>query len=495
VTLLEEQRLVSPTDATYSKPLGLGGSLIGTLAGILLAGLVPTVVVLSTESGRATAGWQLALVVLIWSGIRLGILIGRASAHLCAFTFWLFCYIWFGLAGIAQLRTNSWPSTVPGVETTLIPNAYWIIIAGMGMFEIGTLVRWSRMFSPRPPRLVTAGRSTALGIFGSVVGLYFIQKVGVSVLFGSREQLSLASSTAWSEETGILVRSLSFVPLLVAVHALARLRQSEIASGLPAKYGFRILIFLIILLVRINPISSPRYVFGTVFISLLLPLGAFRTPKRTRATMSLIIAGLIFLFPYADKFRHDVQTAKPGLLTSFETSGDYDALGQVANTLTYVAEHGSTNGNQALGVALFWVPRSVWPSKPQDTGILLAENRGYLFTNLSTPIWAELYINGLWPALVIGMLLLGVGARKLDSALVGGFSASLSAVLATSLAYYLFIILRGSLLPATSYLVFMILSAWVIAPKHRSEKFRGASFSGKEEKLKQTLADLPAGAV
>lgn len=47
---------------------------------------------------------------------------------------------------------------------------------------------------------------------------------------------------------------------------------------------------------------------------------------------------------------------------------DYDQTTMAANGVTYADQNGHTYGYQMLGAATFWVPRSIWPSKPIDTG-------------------------------------------------------------------------------------------------------------------------------
>ena len=128
----------------------------------------------------------------------------------------------------------------------------------------------------------------------------------------------------------------------------------------------------------------------------------------------------------------------------------------------FVQERGTTSGRQALGVALFWVPRAVWPEKPVDTGILLAEYRGYKFTNLSAPLPAEMYINGGWWLMTAGMAVLGASTRRFDRRIVQSFSyAKAPVVLGSILPFYMIIIMRGSLLQAMAYLAAILCAASV----------------------------------
>ena len=150
-------------------------------------------------------------------------------------------------------------------------------------------------------------------------------------------------------------------------------------------------------------------------------------------------------------------------------AGDFDAFAQIVNTVELVATEGVTWGYQALGVILFWVPSSFWNSKPLDSGIVIANFKGYDFTNLSAPLWSEFYLNFGWVGVAIGMLLVGYVARRLDE------SSELSlrlhsepSILACILPFYSLILLRGSLLQAVAYASVAILCAWFISERgHR----------------------------
>ena len=145
------------------------------------------------------------------------------------------------------------------------------------------------------------------------------------------------------------------------------------------------------------------------------------------------------------------------------SSGDYDAFAQLNNTLLYVGQSGITWGKQALGVVLFWIPRDIWPGKPVDTGVLLANFREYRFTNLSAPLWAEFYINLGIVGGIFGMILLGYWMRRSDdrtSVLLG--SGKRPTLVALILPFYLIMILRGSLLQAMAFLALMTLCTFVV---------------------------------
>jgi hypothetical protein len=195
------------------------------------------------------------------------------------------------------------------------------------------------------------------------------------------------------------------------------------------------------------------------------------TPRRFRIVAVSAVFALIVVFPMADAFRYsaggEIKAAGP---IEALTSDDFDSYAEIDNTVLYVDRLGSTEGRQALGVVAFWVPRSIWPDKPVDTGILLADFRGYPFKNLSAPLWCELYINGVWPALVVGMFGLGWLARREDDRVEATLRRSRApGVYACILPFYLFILLRGSLLQAMAALLVILVCGWFVLRRERQE--------------------------
>jgi hypothetical protein len=136
-----------------------------------------------------------------------------------------------------------------------------------------------------------------------------------------------------------------------------------------------------------------------------------------------------------------------------------------------VKVHGVQWGHQLLGSLLFFVPSSVWSSKPLATGIFLADyliaNYSMWFTNLSAPLVAEGYLD-FGPLGVIvyaaGTALLVAYLNKL--ALRRDKWVALPFALYASV--FLMLVLRGSLMIAmgfasAAYLAFQFASALLSA--------------------------------
>jgi hypothetical protein len=111
---------------------------------------------------------------------------------------------------------------------------------------------------------------------------------------------------------------------------------------------------LLAVLYSVNPISSPRYYFGTVILTVIAALGAYATPARVRTSSLGFLLALFLLFPVADIFRSTTGTVSFDPLRAL-TTGDFDGLIQLINTLRYIDLEGITWGMQFLGVLLFWV--------------------------------------------------------------------------------------------------------------------------------------------
>lgn len=211
-----------------------------------------------------------------------------------------------------------------------------------------------------------------------------------------------------------------------------------------------------------NPISNSRYWAGTVLIALLVSLVSFERAAAFRWLGATLVFAAIVVFPYSDAFRFadSSRTAlqqRSGVRDELRLKGDYDAFQQIVNMRVYTEHEGLAYGRQLLGSVAFWVPRSVWPDKPQDSGVLIGEYQNYANTNLSFPLWAEGYLNLGIVGLVALLVLTGVASRRFDGAWVGDpRSLSLSTALVPFLAAYQVILLRGSLLQATGRVVVLV---------------------------------------
>lgn len=295
-----------------------------------------------------------------------------------------------------------------------------------------------------------------LGILGLLLALGAIGVLGPSTFFSSRQELQDAIDRAvgGGPAQAQLFMGLVIVPPTLALFLLLWGRN---AIGWRRTAAADILMAALLLVVATvaNPIVNSRFLSGSVIVALLV--GSSRrvgTTRFSRQIGSAVLVAVLLVFPIADFARFaDGGTSKEfGLDRTLFTGGDYDAFQQTMNGVRYVEVRGVSDGTQAIGAALFWVPRQAWAGKPEPTGVVVARDAGYTFLNLSSPAWLEGYVDFLWIGAFAFGLLLGMISARLDR----GFyerTFSIWASLAPLYIGYQIIILRGTLMGVIPVLV------------------------------------------
>ena len=462
-------------DLTRSSSGAVDGAVIGLSRGLRAVLLVVSVSVLSIgipaylvadiDDVSRSEAWMVTLALMAWAGARLSFLWVAGIPRLFDFFFWLFTYIFMGIAPTAQIRSGLTSTTTPGVDPGLDLPTAGVIVLGVVCYEVARLI-WSIKEQPSPrdrestSRGVSNWRTMVLFVVALTLSAFVVSRLGVTIFQGSRDAASAARLAAWPDPA---IRSIVYAsgiyPMVVAVGALVQLRratQNSLGRHLALAGA---IVGATVLLLIINPVTSARYAFGTIAFALVVYAGALLTRQRARITMLAVIAGFLFVFPLADAFRRvdGGVTTRSGFFDEYLSNPDYDAFWQVANSLSFWIEGLVVPVRQFLGSVLFWVPRAYWPDKPTDTGIMLAEYRGYSFDNLSAPMWAEAVANGGVIAVVVVFIAFGIAARAMDTRIIpalrgGGVWAIVGAILPV----FTTILLRGSLLQATGALFLTI---------------------------------------
>ncbi len=473
-TAISQDQLGSGSDAGPSA-VSVGGVWFA-LTATLLCVIAPLLLIASaplTPDGSPI--WIFAYALSVVVGLRYAWLLADGSRRLFELVVWLFTYVFLGLAPLVQLRTGRYPATTPDIDPGLHGAAMAVVAVGVLAFALGLTLagRDRRGATPGVRTRLDDLRIVALSVVAVLFSLYYVSRLGVGTLFTTRAERAGVENALWSNDTVLaVVKASATLPLVVAFTALIRLREQRRGLGLRGPAVLPWVVFVVLILVM-NPISTARYVAGTAALAVITALGAASSVHRTRLFALTLAAGLVLIFPYADLARRPDpgQSQLNAGPVEVLSSGDFDAFDQINNAVSYVEVRGPAEGRQLLGSALFWVPRSVWPSKPQDTGIELADHRGYDFKNLSAPLWAEFFINGGWALLILGMALLGWGVRRLDErAIAASRTAPGRLVLTSIVPFYFIIMLRGSLLQSMAGLTVLLVCGAAVSrwPKKTS---------------------------
>ncbi|MES9525534.1 hypothetical protein [Streptomyces capoamus] len=431
-------------------------------------------------------------VVVAHTAVALVRVLTATTVRLVALGFWLFAYIWLGLAPLAQLATDTYPwayRTGPGTALAAVA----VVELGLLAHSAGAAVAARRerargagpaLPAPGPVERLLSRRLAPwrlLSLCGLALALAVLlipaQPGGLSAYFTSRQALREAGAADGSD--GAFLSSLRnwslSVPAFWALLGLLCVPCAPAGDRL-LRGARRLLLPLLLALNAVvnNPVSKPRFWVGTVLLTLLFTVGRLNRPRAFRTIAAALMATVLLVFPYSDYFRYSDRErfTVVSLSAQFTANGDYDAFQQVQTGVDYARDRGFAPRN-ALGPALFPVPRSVWPDKPEDTGIALARYAGYDFLNLSAPLWIESYLWAGPPAVAAVFFLLGAAGRRMDDVRhrLRGRAGTLATLLVPAFAFYQIVFLRGSLLgivgPLTLLLAVPLLITGSAARAHR----------------------------
>lgn len=273
----------------------------------------------------------------------------------------------------------------------------------------------------------------------------YIQSLGLEGAFTVRQASSVVDLDSTS--AGMIIgipRIISLLPLIFAIltYRFTAHRRFALWVGL---FGV-----LPAVIVHWPPALPRSQLFGDILLFSVLLFDFSST--RSRAILSLLfLAGATVAMPLADHF-----TRKGGTLADLKlsetlsvyfASGDFDGLQSTNNAILFVDRHGPQMGDQLKSVALFFVPRSVWPDKAQPTGSLTAETAGYTFFNISQPLPSEFFVDFSWAGAILGGLLVGWILARIDRYIDRGWRMDLrTRVVAGIMVGFTLMIYRGTLL-------------------------------------------------
>ncbi len=459
-------------DTTRGRQAGWG---LATSLGLLLAVIGPIVFSRPTLDSFMHAPVVLAFAITLYAAARLWLLLMAGSNRPISLTFWLFVYVFFGLAALANVVTQQFPLLGQTFAERTEIDALLTIVVGLAGYEVGRLAAQSRRVQERwTHRLnrptVRIRRVTVIGLVGIITVTYFTVKYGLGTRFSSRDtatetffgpgQRHVSSFLRQDKASGLLRIALDWIPIFVALYLLLcnwQVRRAHArAAGGVARWGLRRYTLLVALAVGVlladNPFSGPRARFLGVAIALLLAVWPLVTPRRFRIFVAILVVGQLFVYPSADVFRNQKRVLHTASLsTQFRTNPSFGMFQQEVNAQVYVRDKGHTWGRQLVGVALGWVPRKYWSGKPKTTGELVfpAANQT-IPTSLS--IWGWAFVEGGMPWVFIVLAAYGWAAGLLESAYRRRprDRASFAAVAAPLFAAFQTLVIRGELQTAVA---------------------------------------------
>jgi hypothetical protein len=456
-----------PRGRLRTATLGRNPALI--VGALILCVLIPGLLLDWQVTGAVGVKGSVPLQIMItaWAGLRLAKLWARGEPRPFAIIFWLYVYVWIGLSGLVQMISQTTPWLIP-ISSSAVWQSQVIVIVGLALLEVGHLFPTRTKPQHVVGRQIVDSRVTILVVVSLVTApIWFHVVGGFHALFSSRQELKTAifgGNTSEPNQVGVGIKTVfSTIPIFMALYVVIVTRKYSLSQK---RSRVALALLVVATFILNSPITMPRFWVATILIALIFALP--RVQKKPSGTRMVIIGALlvsIALFPYAAYFRRSTGFKQPpGVVQTLETKGDYDSFEMITAGVQYTFEDGFRYGSHALGDILFFVPRSIWPSKAEDTGAFIGHHFHLSYTNLSAPLWIEGYIDFGYVGVIAIFFSYGMIMRRGDDRFVRGDSP-FAQFLIPLMAGYTGILLRGPMLQAMARLAGMLVIAWLISKR------------------------------
>lgn len=483
-TTVGASQAVTRAAATESRPdIALGAS---TAVFIALGGVLPlTLVDWSNIQGDPT-NIVLAWLVVLFSAGNIAYIWAVGEPAIVRASFYIFTYIFMGLAVLAQVTSNQFPLYLPGVggySTRTIRRALIAVLAGVLVFHVSNRAvaafrKTSDNIARRgPDRIISENAAIVLGLTGLTFTALLIARTGVgpffqswqartNAQFGLSQSATTATLLASSKAVGGALRFAAQGAVLLSLCAILYKKRTKTwrRGSKVREVGAQALTLVLIIacVVINNPISNSRFWFGLVCValgSLIIPFGR---PSGIRWAITLATCALLFAFTLLQAFRFSggPKDYSQGPREDLITSSTYSAFTMELVGLRWLETNSHTYGRQFLGPVLVFVPRSAWSSKPVDTGNLILP-----YANPAASAWTEGEVEGGLVGIAVVFAAIGVGAEALDRQLVRSSSTSVARVLVPVAGGFLIFALRGSFLAAAPS-AYVLLICMIMIGRH-----------------------------
>lgn len=414
------------------------------------------------------------LILYLYANFKLWSVIFQKKIAPLSLFFWLYISCFTLLPAYAQVSRQEffWYAYQFYVGDTLI-FALLILTTSFITFELGGWIakkylRFSDLSCKSPMReliIYPTSRLYAASIFILTLVSIFIYFKGLNFFVYKRGDFSGMDSQVDMGIFLVLPRALAFSVLIVWI---AVIKQHFINIKIPTLSFLIMFIVIIIVNSVVNyPYALARFwIFGFIIAIVLVAIPPRNNALRIFFTLSFFVMQFTIFPLYSEITRGSGGiNLSVEILKSYLLAGDFADFQMLADAVLYIQDKGFLLGKNLLSVVLFMLPRELW-DKAEPLGLAVANYHGAMFNNLSSPIFAELYVDFGFLSLVLGMAFIGFGIQFLDAAydrsIRSGFYGKI-VVLVSLLAGYLPILLRGSLLAVIAGIAtLLIISALLI---------------------------------
>lgn len=422
------------------------GSIYSITIGILLFAMIKEIQVDTILKARFD---KIALLNLVVSVLMLSFSISTNSIQKNMTFFWTFHIIFFGFNAVL-LQIDPTPLYLARIFPKAIADDTLVLLF------LTTLVAGATQIyaSEKNKKFIVSKDSVEIEhtveqrLFISAILYFIILPFIVNALGGLNfvfRRIRISNGIEYSSlAVKSIIESLLYVPPVILLLGLLFI-PSEQRSKL---HRLLISILSMLLVILSNPFGNARQT--TLFVT--LPFIFYLLDKRKRIYTYIFFLALPIIICFSanlvNRYTGEIQNPTMTLLSR---DGDFDSLIQLHNGMQIAVNNEFPIFRQLLGSLFFFVPRSLWPGKPLDTGVELANYLGLRFQNLSAPWILEAYVNARIPGVLIATFFVSYYLTKID---LNQSRSIRHYVMVFTISGLLFILLRGSLLQASGRAIF-----------------------------------------
>ena len=344
----------------------------------------------------------------------------KRSTFSCRTFHYVFCLFFFFIAPYIQYAKGKWPLVYTPTNEGIIKENILICVWEI-LFFSATLLRKRDIY--RENIYVKKGKVPSktviylLIILSGILVAWMVSRVGVITLISSRDGGENVFAGFDSSVSSLLTYVVRNTITFTALFALFRFKWKR-------DNIVQLTLAFVLLAIGCSPIGMPRFEAATVYIAVIVL--AFPKLAKRRIFLYGFIFAFIVMFPLLDVFRYNLfGTVSVGAslqkigenVVDYYLTGNFDAFVMTQKTFDYCSANGFTLGHQLLGSALFWVPRSLWLSKPLSTAALVQNSFGYygVEANVSSCFIAEAYVDFGIVGVIIYSIVLGTITHYIDN--------------------------------------------------------------------------------
>lgn len=427
--------------------------------------------------------------VLITASINLGLsfwkLLQEVKRKAFSFhmMFYFYNFVFLGLSPVVQVLTNwhAWGLAISESEMMLTNIFVFIWILS---FECGRKlkVRFTLRKGKRDEAFLYSipEKSIQRGLYVDIAAaLLLIWTVGFERLFfrGGSAIVQIENSSLALIQFHVLRNSIYFILIMILFFRQKKRKRND-----------ALIISFLIFVIGAFPTGLSRYMAGSLWGGLVIQ--ALRKERIGKWFPLLFAFGILVVFPISGIFRNmnsvlsvaELRRLFSQALNGTYNTGNYDSFQMIGGAIQFVKQSDISYGYQFLGALLFFVPRSIWPSKPIGTGAMVISNiTNGSFTNVSMPLIGEAYVNFGVIGIVVGGIILGHVVKFIDDKYWSNEqSIQFINLIYPSAMLYFFFVNRGDLLSSGAYLAAHLLVGF-IAFKTMTKKLK--AFDRTEEKI------------